>query len=448
MNGASFCANCNLVKSSTLRNTILQLFKQDHAKDLRSLIERTHPANLAAVLPSIARPERKALIAQMIDNKQTAKIISRLSDKRIISETLSELKHSRISEIFSYMDADDAADIIGYLPEDESAAVLKLMKTEDAEKINMMLRYKTNTAGGLMNTDYISVKDSVTVEEALKELKRTKHIDNLFYVYAVNEAGALSGALHLKTLMSHPAETKISKIMNERVIFVDTDASQREVINTVNRYHLLALPVVNKDKKIVGIITADDVINVAEREITNDVMRMAGISTSLTPTRARLFWSVIAVAGGLFVSNITAHYFVINSPVSILLTFLPLITIISALYGYQSSSVAVRNIVLDNPTRWDMINCTMLALISFLMSGAGAYFMYPQNRMIVAIISCSVFVASFISSLLGTAIPLLIEKLRGNACYASLPLIMTLNTLINITFYLFVSTQILWKIIK
>ena len=160
------------MKPCILKKTILGLFHKGQSKNLSELIGRVHPADLALVFPSIKDKERAIFFDQIIDNPNAAKILSEMSDKKLVIKILSSLDHKRIGEIFHHMEPDDAADILGYLTLRDAEAILRLMQREDAIEINKLLRYEANTAGGIMTPSFVSFQADMDVDESIKKLKK------------------------------------------------------------------------------------------------------------------------------------------------------------------------------------------------------------------------------------------------------------------------------------
>jgi magnesium transporter len=217
---------------------------------------------------------------------------------------MTESPVDKLAAVLQHLAPDDLADLIGDLPEDQRAQLMALLDRESKDEVESLLQYDPNSAGGIMTTDFFSLPHTLTVEEAIENIRSREDVEMVFYLYLTDEAAAGRRRL-AAAVAARPAGYPLDKVMNRRVMKVTTDADQTTVAMLVEKYHLLAVPVVDEENVLVGMVTVDDVIDVLEEETTRDMLKMAGTSESETLTHSafkiawiRLPWLLAAFIGG------------------------------------------------------------------------------------------------------------------------------------------------------
>src|SRR3989338_1668705 len=278
------------------QDTVLRLLHRGAQSNLQKIIEKSHFADIAHVLHLIDQPRDKKAIFHLASLQKKAQVLEKLSTEDAIS-LIEDLDFKEIVQIFQKMSSHEVTDIIGGLPEDISKELLKLMDTKGSEEIEELLKYHEDSAGGIMSTEFCALDKETTVGETIQKFHTEVELDNIFYVYVVNREGQLVGVLSLRKLLQVKPETKIEDIMISNVIRVKTDADQEEVAKMVQRYNLLALPVVDENNKLMGIITVDDIVDVIRKEAEEDILKMGGAGdvevterSALKSARSRLPW--------------------------------------------------------------------------------------------------------------------------------------------------------------
>ena len=252
-------------KLQILLDTVRKLVRRGAYPNLTKVIDKTHPADIAALFRYL-EPKEQRVLFNLIENAETAAYVLSEIDHSTGARLLQEIDKEAITEILQEMPYDDAVDIIRNMPEELAEEILSIMQDEHSEEIEQLLRYDEDTAGGIMSTEIFSLNENLTVREAIEELQKSaENVEMVFYIYVTNEHKHLVGVLSLRQLLTVPPHTKLKDIMITDVISVRTDMDQEEVAHLVAKYNILAVPVVDESNKLMGIITVDDVIAPVER---------------------------------------------------------------------------------------------------------------------------------------------------------------------------------------
>ncbi len=344
-----------MVKQSLLKNTIIKLFKQGHSRNLKTLLEKIHPADLALILPSMDAESKKALFEYYVTDKQAAKIISRLRDKKNISEVLGGLRRHRISEIFKHIEPDDIAYILSITPVKEAESLLRLMKKDDAEEANKVLRFTQDTAGGMMNTLFISVDTDVTLEQCIKELKRSKEKNELHCIYIIDPEGALKGKLQIKDLFRWASDTKVLEIMDDNPVYLSWDTPHSEVTEAASKYGIPEIPVVDRGRRLIGVISAEHIFKAQRQEAASRILRMGALINIKEPNKANLMNSIkikiplmiYAIVAGLMATAGIDYYLLNDGIHAPAINLIPLAIITAYAISSSSASIILRELFFE-----------------------------------------------------------------------------------------------------
>lgn len=416
-------------------------------------LHELHPADIADILVQLDAPQR-AKVFQYLDNIRAADAISE-TEPEVQSSLFESLSNERASDILEVMPPDDAADIIAGLPYAKAETLLNLMGVKEASEIRQLLGYRENTAGGIMTTDFIAVKENLTVEDTIAHLRRlAPDPETISYIYVVDDQASLTGVLSLRDLIMASPGTEVRNIMLPEVISVDVDDDQEEVANTISKYDLLAVPVVDENSRLLGIVTIDDVLEVVERESTEDISILAGTSfpsLSLTVAPAafllrRSRWLAILLLAGAITGTIIRAYAQLLQSVVALAFFIPLVIRLSDDLSTQSIALvlqAVKTGELDQRRVWiktrnDAAEGIFIGAIAGLVVWllAMAWQLQPQLGLIVAI---SLAATAVLASTLGTLVPVLLDRLRIEPSPSLAPVVTTLIGALGLLVYLGVS---------
>ena len=408
-------------------------------------------------------------IAELYDelNIEEARFLYLLLEGEIASDVLAELEEDDrerflkvipgeviAKQFIENMDTDDAADIIGELPEEKMADVLQhIDDIERAGDIVDLLSYAEDSAGGLMGKELIKVNENWTIMKCLKEMSlQAENVDEVYYVYVVDDNNKLKGTVSLKKMLLSKNTTKVKNIANEDIIYVKTDTSGEEVANIMDKYDLVALPVVDSIERLIGRITIDDVVDFIRDEAEKDYQMASGISEDIEHsdkvfviTRARLPWLLIGLIGGIFGALVISHYegdLKINPQMAF---FIPLIAAMGGNVGIQSSAIVVQGLAgrsLDmGSTGAKIFKEFLVAIINGVVLGSLIfvynYFLTDDYALTFTVSFALMFVILF-AAVFGTFIPLMLHRMKVDPALATGPFITTMNDIIGLFLYLMI----------
>lgn len=430
------------------------LVEEQRSEEVASLMEDLHPADIAEIMDDLSIDEAK-FIYLLLDGDKASDVLVEIDDndrRRFLKVLPPEFIASKFIE---HMDSDDAADVVADLDEDVQREVLN--EIEDVEQVGDivdLLEYDEDSAGGIMAKELVTVNENWTVATCLKEIsKQAEEVDEIFYIYVVDNDDKLKGLLSLKKLILNPTNTKISNIYDTDLHVVNTDTRQEEVAEIMDKYDLVAIPVIDDIGRLKGRITWDDVIDFVREEAEKDYQMVSGIAGDVEPgdkvfeiLRARFPWLLIGLLGGILGAVVLGQHEHSLAKVTQLAFFIPLIAAMAGNVGVQSSSIVVQSIAsgvkdLETPTRKILkeisvafLTASIFAILIFLYN----YFVY-QDLNLTYSVSISLFIVILFASLFGTVIPLLLNKFKIDPALATGPFITTMNDILGMMIYLMVS---------
>lgn len=437
-----------------LLETIKKLLRRNALLNITKIISKLHPADVAHLIAHLTPKERKAVFSILSQLDEAPRIISEL-DSTMMIELLHELDSSEIARIIQGMPADDAADLIGHLPEQLAEQVLEHMAEKDSKEVEQLLSYRTDTAGGIMTTDFFALHEDVPAKEAVEQLHQAKDIEMVFYLYVIDDAGHLVGVLSLRQLILAKPDTKLRDIMTRDVVSVRTDRDQEEVAHLVAKYDLLAIPVVDDENHLTGIITVDDVVDVMAEEATEDFYKMAGTDDEeiVLGNRIgkiismRLPWLALTLVGELFSGFMLWKFKLTLEQFIALAAFVPLIMALGGNIGGQSATILVRGLAtgkIRDADAWKVLFreiriAASMGLICGLAVGLLAY-LWQGNPVLGLVVAAAMFAAATVSSCIGTLHPIFFRKLGIDPAVSSSPFVSTSNDIAGIVIYLGLAT--------
>lgn len=413
-----------------------------------------HPADIADLLRNVDHKERITLFAAL-DYDMAAQILSEL-DPQSEYQLLKELSSFKISKLIEKMAPDEAADILADLSSEKQKDVLNLMKTEDSKEVQQLLKYDEESAGGLMTTSFLALKDNLTASRAIEALRQfaTDVQAQIVYVYVIDSENKFIGVLSVKKLIIATPNMRLAELVNRNTITVDPGLDQEEVARIVSKYNLLAVPVIDKGRNLLGIITVDDVIDVITEEDTEDIYRMAGISheeiyrqSTFRVVRQRLPWLVATLFGGIIVATLIRNFQTTLQQVIALAFFIPVITGMGGNIGIQSSTITIRGLATGNINLKhirgviyrEIRQALIMGIVCGLVVGVVAY-LFDGNPVLGLVLTVAMFVAILVAALIGVMIPLLFEKINIDPAIASGPFITTANDITGVLIYFLMAT--------
>ena len=444
------------VLTDELISKILDFIKSSDDKSILETFSNYHHADIAEIIEELNSDEATYII-KLLDSEKTSDVLMELDDD-YREKILKNLSIKEIAEEVEELDSDDATDIISELPEEKQKKVIS--KISDADRkadIKELLKYDDDTAGGLMAKELIKVNENWTVTRCVKEMRsQALEVTRVHSVYVVDNDNILLGRLSLKDLLVANPKSKISSIYKKNVDFVyDTDSAEL-VASTMQKYDLGAIPVVNKKKKLLGRITIDDIVDLIKEEAEEDYQLAAGILQDVDVddsifelTKARLPWLIVGLIGGIGAAFVMVGFDEILIKNELLIYFTPLIAAMAGNVGVQSSAIIVQGLANDDirgsinnrlfkETLLSILNGVILAILLFLF----IYFWKGELNIALAL-SIALVAVVIVAGIIGTFIPLFLNKRGIDPAIATGPFITTSNDIFGILIYFMVAKLIL-----
>ena len=332
-----------------LASSLRRMARGEHKTQVRRLLAKSHPADIAHVFASLTPAQRLEVFDQIPSPEAAAEVLTEL-ETGLLKDFLGQLPDERLFPLISVMASDDAADIVQWLDDPRKERLWEHLSIEDQSEAESLIGYDPETAGGLMSTEVFALGEDTTAGEAIQKLQRdSESAEVVFYLYVVNEHGHLVGVISLRELVRAPKNRPLRDIMISEVIRVTVDQDQEEVARLVARYNLLALPVVESNNRLVGVVTVDDIIDVIRHEATEDIMKMAGAGEDHSPhespivgLRARLPWSGPSFIAGMLGVVVISYYQESLLALIPLAALIPMLMGLAGNVGTQSSTLVTR----------------------------------------------------------------------------------------------------------
>ncbi|MDO5035618.1 MAG: magnesium transporter [Porphyromonas sp.] len=440
---------------------ILELIRTYDKEGLQRVIPNLYPADIAELMEEVPMDET-LYFYRLLPGPLAADVLMEL-DEEERSEVLEELSNEEIADTFlEYMDTDDATDLLQELDEHQQKAILAYVEDlEQVGEIEDLLKYKEDTAGGVMRKEMVVVNENWAMPKCEAEMRaQAQEVDEMYYIYVVDDEYKLRGILPLKTLITNPFAPNIKQVMKADPVFLHVHDSIETVISTFDRYDLVAIPVADSFGHLVGVITVDDVVDEMREQHERDLRLASGLSQDvessdklLLQVGARLPWLLLGMVGGILNSILLGGYesvFMRNPSFSL---FIPMIGATGGNVGMQASAIVVQGLanksikigqtvrLLLKELSVALVNALIICLVVFIYN----YF-YLGDFMAMLSVSLSLFILVITSSFLGTAIPLLMSRFKLDPARATGPFITILNDLLGM--FVYMSTiQILYMIL-
>ena len=432
-------------------DSVKRLLRIGATANLLNLLQKQHPADLAQIFSELPDKDREAAFSLLAER-----------NGRLAMETISELgpeagaallatrSAEEIAKLAQEIPSDDAAALIDYLPEELSAAVLDLMRPKESGVVENLLEYDEQTAGRIMNPHVFALNEDMTVGEAITELQNNRDVEMVFYLYVVDDRNHLVGVVSLRRLLLVSPETPLKRIMTADLISARVEMDQEEVARQVAAYNLLAIPVVDEENKLVGIITVDDVIDVIKDEATEDIYRLAGVAgdeRAFTPAgeslRKRLPWLAVNLATAFLAAWVVGLFEDTIDKLAAIAVFMPVVAGMGGNAATQTLTVIVRGIALGELTwsnaRKALIKEIAVGLGNGIALGIVAAIVASvmrQNPSLGLVLGASMVINMFVAATAGTLVPLGLRAVNVDPALASSVFITTLTDIFGFFSYL------------
>lgn len=436
---------------------IEQYVSENREKELVELFQDLHYADIAEIMGELDDADAIYLF-HILDTEKTAEILLEL-DEEVREKILSGLSPKEIAEELDELSTDDAADIIGELPAEVKEEVIsEIQDVEHAKDIVDLLRYDEDTAGGLMGKELVRVNENWSVLTCVKEMREQAiHVQRVHSIYVVDDEDRLKGRLSLKDLLVTSTKSMIKDVYISKVDFVKVSTPDVEVARIMQRYDLEAIPVVDELGRLVGRITIDDIVDVIKEEADKDYQLAAGISQDveaddsiLDLTRARLPWLVLALLGGFVSVKLLNTFSGAMTSHKELFFFTPLIAAMAGNVGVQSSAIIVQGLA-NNSISGSLWNRLVKEVLLSLLNGAllatililGSHLLLDVSYVVGFTVSISLISVIIIASLIGTFVPILLNRVGFDPALSTGPFITTSNDICGILIYFSIAKLIL-----
>lgn len=433
--------------------TIRQLLQRSDASAIQQLLEELQPYDVATLFSSLSAAEQ-ALLLTHLDLATLTDLVEELdSEQQVIIFQM--LDTNKTSEVMDRMDNDDLAQFLGSLSEEESGRFLSSMKQSESSAVRQLMNYPPETAGRIMNNRYVWIPAHYTVTEAIEKIRDFAEISEaISYLYVIDDNKHLLGVVSYRDLiLAMPAE-RIQHIMYTRVISVQVDTDQEKVADVIRNYDFLAVPVIDAERRLVGIVTVDDIIDIVIQEADEDIQKLSGSGKDIDfNTRAavaafrRLPWLVLLLLIGLVSGSIISQFEDTLGKVVALAYFMPMIAGMTGNTGTQSLAVVVRGLISKDLTSKDVAHLLRRELLVGLIIGSCCgilitfiAYLWQGSLMLGLTVGLSLIITLIIGTMAGTVIPLLLNRFRIDPAVASGPLITTLNDVLSLFIYFGIAT--------
>ena len=334
---------------SLLKTTIERLLRRKAGSNLTKIIRKTHPADIALLMRGFSTENQKIVFRLSPTFAYKAQILEEL-DESLIENVLSEESVANISKTFQYLGTNDQAMIVSMLPEEQQATILEKLEEEDLEDVEEIMSYADDSAGSVMTKETLILNQNTTIGNAIAQLQSYPENEKVFYVYVVDDKEKLVGVISLRNLVTSKNTKKLREVMIKDIHAVTSDTDQEEVAKIVAQYNYLALPVVNKQNKFLGIVTIDDIVDIIRQEASEDFLQMAGVGkdreillkSPLENAQSRAPWIFASLIGGICAAAIIESFDELLKEMIVLAAFIPVIIGMGGNIGTQSSTIVVR----------------------------------------------------------------------------------------------------------
>ena len=426
--------------------------------ELKKILNELNSADIPGILEEFDK-EDVIRIFRLLSKEQAGEAFSYMeSDMR--EKLLEDLTDRELKSVIDELFMDDTVDLIEEMPSNVVKRILKLVNKEDRNTINELLKYPEDSAGSIMTTEFIDLKENMTAEQALKRIRKIgTDSETIYTCYVLTEKRILKGIINIKDILIAPKEKLIKELMETNIISANTLEDQEEVAKKFDKYDFYALPVVDNENRLVGIITVDDAINVLQDEAQEDFEKMAAI----TPTedgyfetsvwkhaKNRIVWLLILMLSAAITGNILAQYEAAFAVAPLLVAFIPMIMGTGGNCGSQSSTLIIRGLATDEiklkdifRVIWKEIRVAFIVGVALAIVNAIRVIVQYRDIQLAVVLGITLIVTTIISKVLGCVLPMLAKRLKLDPAIMAAPLITTLVDVCSILVYFQVATSIM-----
>ncbi len=445
--------------TQTRNDAILRrLLRKEAGSAVKKVLAKSRPADIAAAMEHLTIEEQRRLY-RLVDNRDSAAEVLAHLPEDSVREITRQMSTDEVVDLLERMEPDDATDVVDYLHDELREDVVSELNNED-DDVADLLEWPSDSAGGIMSPVVFKAKETETCGEAIAELQENSDIlESVFYLYVVDPRDRLTGVISLRTLLVHPPSTPLISIMTRDVITVHADQDQEEVARVVERYDLLGVPVVDRDSRLLGIVTVDDVVDVIREEAAEDMMLMAGVHEPDTQRERSVFvlaryragWLLATVVGGIVASELIGLSQDTLHKVALLAGFMPVVMGMGGNVGVQSATLTVRGLATGLIDEGSSVRFLLrevrvgllLGLFFAMVLGGYAFTRHLDQPIIGLTVATSVTLAVTCASLLGGGVPLALNRAGVDPAVATGPFVTSAVDILGVVIYFTVARFLL-----
>ena len=438
-----------------LRDTFRRLLRRRAKTNIVKLIDKTHPADLALLFRYFNEIEQDDIFSDLKESETTAEFLNEL-DESIAIRLLENESPERIAQILEKASSNEQAYLMGLVDERYANSVIDLLRAEKQEELEEMMAYPEDSAGILMYTDVFTLHEETKAKDAIYALQDQEEAEMVFYLYTLDNDGRLTGVISLRELVTTPGDTMLKDIMSKHIHVVRPETDQEEVARIVSQYNFLAVPVVDQEDRLLGIVTVDDVVDVIREEATEDFLQLVGagkdreilLKSSWENARMRVPWLFASWVGGILAALIIGVFDDVLKSTIALAAFIPVIMGMGGNIGTQSSTMIVRGLATGRVSIENSVKILfkeirvglILGILYGLLLGVFAIFQFINvSPMIGLVVGLSICISMIIAATIGSLVPLILNRFEIDPAIATGPFVTTAIDILGVAFYFIVA---------
>ena len=438
-----------------LRDTFRRLLRRKAKTNIVKLIDKTHPADLALLFRYFNEIEQDEIFIDLKESETTAEFLNEL-DESIAIRLLENESPERIAQILEKASSNEQAYLMGLVDEKYANSVIDLLRAEKQEELEEMMAYPEDSAGILMYTDVFTLHEETKAKDAIYALQDQEEAEMVFYLYTLDNDGRLTGVISLRELVTTPGDTMLKDIMSKQIHVVRPETDQEEVARIVSQYNFLAVPVVDHEDRLLGIVTVDDVVDVIREEATEDFLQLVGagkdreilLKSSWENARMRIPWLFASWVGGILAALIIGVFDDVLKSTIALAAFIPVIMGMGGNIGTQSSTMIVRGLATGRVSIENSVKILfkeirvglLLGILYGFLLGVFAIFQFIDvSPMIGVVVGLSICISMIIAATIGSLVPLILNRFEIDPAIATGPFVTTAIDILGVAFYFIVA---------
>ena len=438
---------------------VKELIKNKKFTELKNKLEEMNSADISEILDQLDDKESVVIVFRLLTKENAGEAFSHMeSDMR--EKLIGDLTDKELKNVLDELFMDDTVDLIEEMPSNIVPKILKAVTKEDRKVINELLKYPDDSAGSIMTTEFIDLRENMTTVEAIKRIRKIgTDSETIYTCYVLDEKRILKGIVNIKDILLESKEARIGDLMETNIISASTLEDQEDVAKKFDKYDFYALPVVDNENRLVGIVTVDDAINVLQDEVQEDFEKMAAIAPTedgyfetsvFKHARNRIVWLLVLMLSAAITGNILTQYEEAFAVVPLLVSFIPMVMGTGGNCGSQTSTLVIRGLATDEiklkdifRVLWKEIRVALLVGIALAVVNGIRIMIQYQDMQIAVVLGITLIITALVSKMLGCILPMLAKRLKLDPAIMAAPLITTLVDVCSIVVYFQVATYVM-----